>query len=107
MDWPEQTDLSSLVKVEPVLSVVFNHGMGEAGVVLVVEDGEVFQKVCDDDVEEDEGDENVVGDEPDDCSHHVTAVAIQLRTVVLASLQMEESTIVNLAAAAKRRFFKQ
>ena len=79
-------DLCSLVKVQPVLSEVFDDGVADAGVVLVVEDGEVLQEVCDDDVEEEDRDEDVVGDEPDCSGHHVPTVPVQLRAVVVPNL---------------------
>ena len=85
----EGADLGSLIKVQPVLLEVFDDGMAETGVVLVVENGEVLQQVSDDNVEQEDGDEDVVRDEPHHGSHHVTTVAIQLRTIVASNLRME------------------
>ena len=63
--------------------------MAETGVVLVVEDGEVLQQVSDDNVEQENSNKDVVGDEPHHSSHHVTTVAVQLRTIVASNLRME------------------
>lgn len=45
------SDLCPFVKVEPVFLVVFDKGVAELGVVLVVEDGEILQEVGNDDVD--------------------------------------------------------
>ena len=75
-----------LVKVEPVLLEVLDDNMAEVSVILVVEDGEVLQQNSNDDVEENERDEYVVGEEPDDGSRLVATVTVQLRAVRLTNL---------------------
>ena len=87
--------LCLLVEVEPVLLEVFDDGVAERGVVLVVEDGEVLEQHGDDDVEQDEGDEDVVGEEPDHGGHHVPTVALLLRAVVASNLRTKRTTINN------------
>ena len=82
-------DLCSLVKVQPVLSEVFDDGVADTGVVLVVEDGEVLQEVGNDDVEEEDRDQDVVRDEPECGSHHVPAIPVQLRAVVVPNLRLD------------------
>ena len=79
-------DLCSLVKEKPVLSKVLDDGVAETGVVLIVEDGEVFEEVGDDDVDEEDGDEDVVGYEPGRSHHYVPTVPVQLGAVVVANL---------------------
>ena len=81
------TDLSSLVKVQPVPFEVLDDCVAEAGVVLIVEYGEVLQQVCDDDVQQEDGDEDVVGDEPENSSHSASTVSVQFRAVVVANLE--------------------
>ena len=75
-----------MVKVQPVILKVLDDGMAESGVVLVVEDGEVLQQMSYDNVEEEDCDEDVVGDEPHDGSHCIATVAVQLGAVVTANL---------------------
>ena len=60
--------------------------MAEVSVILVVEDGEVLQQNSNDDVEENERDEYIVGEEPDDGSCLVATVTVQLRAVRLTNL---------------------
>lgn len=69
-------NLCPLVKVEPVLFVVLDKSMAESGVVFVVEDGEILEEVGNDNVDEDDSDEEVVGDEPHNGRHGTTTVAI-------------------------------
>ena len=72
--------------MQPVLLEVFDDGVAETGVVLIVEDGEVLQQVCDDDVEQEDSDEDVVGDEPHHSGYHVATVTIQLGTIMVPDL---------------------
>lgn len=69
-------NLSPLVEVEPVLFIVLDKGVAESGVVFVVEDGEVLKEMGNDNVDEDDSDEEVVGDEPHNGCHDTTTVAI-------------------------------
>lgn len=93
-------NLCPLVKVEPVLLVVLDKSVTESGVIFVVEDGEVLEEVGNDNVDEDDSDEEVVGDEPHNGCHDTTTVAIQLGTVVMPNLSGEDSGITPVESLA-------
>ena len=88
--------------MEPVLLEVLDDPVAELCVVLVVEDGEVLEQHCNDDVEEDESDEDVVGEEPDDGRHHIATVIIQLGAVGLTNLGGRERRTRRKRTSRKR-----